>query len=253
MNISIRPAQVARAIALMAVMFAVLSLSLRLFEFLGGMHPTRKFDLDTEGNIPNYISALLLMLSAGIVGVVAYVKRTRDDRFRRHWAALACIFAFLSLDEAAALHEVMNRFFKTRLHVDGVFHYAWVVGGLAFVVLFVAFMSKFLLHLEPRFRKLLIASGALYVGGALGIEMVGAKVAANIGTLNVPYHLFATAEELCEFLGIALLIYTVLEYLANLVGEVSFSFIKQESLVLSHSEPEAARELVLDRRVAAGK
>jgi len=62
----------------------------------------RLFDLDLEANLPTWVSSLQFAAVAGCAFVLA---RFAVRRQRYGWATLSAIFAFLSLDELALLHE----------------------------------------------------------------------------------------------------------------------------------------------------
>ena len=61
----------------------------------------RKFDLDTELNVPTWFSVLLLLLAAAALGYIGVRAKHEGDRFAGHWRGLAWIFLFMSLDETA--------------------------------------------------------------------------------------------------------------------------------------------------------
>ena len=73
-----------------------------------------------------------------------------------------------------------------------------------------------MLHLPPRTRGLLLAVGALYVGGALGMEVLGALA----GPRGLAYLLASTLEEALEMVALALLLYAYLAYVRAAWGTV---------------------------------
>ena len=58
-----------------------------------------------------------------------------------------------------------------------------------------------------------VLSAAIYVGGAIGLEMVGAQIYTGGGNNSVHYLLFSSIEEVMEMLGIILVWHTNLQYL----------------------------------------
>jgi hypothetical protein len=79
---------------------------------------------------------------------------------------------------------------------------------------------RFVLHLSPPVRDRVIVAGSLYVGGALGMEMVGAYYASTISTETIRYALSALIEETMEMLGIVLFIHGLLIQLSGQAGTV---------------------------------
>jgi hypothetical protein len=81
--------------------------------------------------------------------------------------------------------------------------------------------ARFLLHLPPRTRTLFLVAGGLYVGGALGMEMVAGVLAGIPGWGTEGNLRYAVpVEELCEMLGVVMFIHVLLSYLGRRMGEV---------------------------------
>lgn len=102
-----------------------------------------------------------------------------------------------------------------------------VVPGRVFsllVLLLAVTYWRFLLHLPFRSRMLFLTSAVVYVGGALGMEMVGGWYAQNYGSGNLSYVAIATLEETLEMLGVVIFIYALLRYLAAEIGAVRLVF-----------------------------
>ena len=62
---------------------------------------------------------------------------------------------------------------------------------------------------------LFVLSGAVYVGGALGFELLGGWYASSEGVGNIQYAIITTFEELFEMLGIVFFIYSLLTYIKS--------------------------------------
>lgn len=184
-----------------------------------------EFHLDAENNIPTYFSTLLLLAVAIVAGLIARVVRERELPFYRHWVGLALIFAYISLDGFASLHERLIGPLREIFDAGGIFYFAWVIPGLVLVGLFLITYSRFFWHLPVRWKRLFAISGALYVGGALGAELIGGwyweQTPDSFGWDDV---FLTTVEEGLEMTGMALFLYTLLEYLRANVAEVRISF-----------------------------
>ena len=172
-----------------------------------------QFSLDAESNVPTYFSSLILLAASLLAGVIARGVRDRDAPFSWHWRGLALLFASLSLDEAVSLHEGLIDPVRQTLNVGGAFYQAWVIPGLVLVFAFVVAYLRFFWHLPARWKKLFALAGGLYVGGALGMEMVGGWYWTTYGEWGFGPSLLATTEEALEMGGVVVFIFALLEYL----------------------------------------
>ena len=77
---------------------------------------------------------------------------------------------------------------------------------------------KFVWALPKRTRLHFIMAGVIFLTGALGIEMLGAREADIYGYYTVIYSFLYSLEEMLEMLGIVLFIYALLSYLAQRQG-----------------------------------
>jgi hypothetical protein len=119
----------------------------------------------------------------------------------------------LALDEFAELHEQTIEPVRGVLDIEGgPLWFAWVVPAVAAVALFGIAFARFLGQLPRATRRLVSAAAILFVGGAIGVDLVGASYSAVHGELNFTYALIATVEESLEMLGVAVLVYVLLGY-----------------------------------------
>ena len=91
------------------------------------------------------------------------------------------------------------------------------------VAIFLLSYTKFLFHLPVSTKKLFIAAAALYIGGAMGVEMLGGYVASTTGQKNVSYVIVITIEESLEMLGIVVFIHALISYIKTYLGGVSWN------------------------------
>ncbi|HEX5387000.1 MAG TPA: hypothetical protein VFW66_09895 [Gemmatimonadales bacterium] len=182
-------------------------------------HPTlvRFFDADLEHNLPTWYSSAQLFLAALLLGEIAVLRRLRGATFVRHWTWLAFIFAYLATDESLVIHEQLTPFMRAHFHVHGFLYRAWVIPVGLLLVAFVLAYLPFLGHLTRRMRILFIVSGAIYVGGAMGVEMVNTELMQNVYGPAFGWRVVELAmqnvEELMEMGGIVLFVYTLLHCL----------------------------------------
>lgn len=223
--ISLSPAKVIRFLALFIGSFGIVGFGVRYARFIldrGGLWGlSRLFDLDSENNIPTWYSSTALFLCAILLGLIAHQKRQQGDRFANHWVGLSGIFAFLSLDEAASIHELFIPLGKA-LGTGGILTFFWVVPACIAVLVIGLIYWKFFLNLPFKTRRLSAISVACFLGGAIGLEMVAGYYISMHPDI-VMWHQSADwhgltlsaimiVEELMEMTGIAVLIYTLVSY-----------------------------------------
>jgi hypothetical protein len=183
----------------------------------------RQFNLDEEANLPTWYSASAILIASLLLGMIGFVKRRLREPDTRHWLWLAFIFLYLSADEAARIHE-MSEPFTQRLHFTGFFFYPWIIGGALIVLIVGLSYLRFLFRLPRDIRGLIVIAGSLYVGGALGVESIGARLDELYGFKNLKYSLVVGIEELCEMAGILIFLYALMQYAGRTIDAVAFSF-----------------------------
>ncbi len=189
-------------------------------DFVYGIVPL--FDFGMERNIPTLYSSLQLVLASSFLSVIGAKHRSNGEAYVS-WLVLAVIFLFLAIDETAEIHERLIEPFRTIFGLSGLLYFAWVIPyGVAVFVLVIAF-SRFLLRLPKETMWRFIASGVIYVTGAIGFEMLGASHFEVYGSNNVVYSILYTCEELLEMVGIALFVYALLAYISNQLQFLQFT------------------------------
>jgi hypothetical protein len=179
-----------------------------------------RFDLGFEPSIPAWLSSLGLLTCAILLGLIAIVKRRATEPFVISWTVLALLFVCLSLDEAIMIHEMVDTAMVSWFDTTGIFYFAWVLPGILFVAIVALVNIKFLLHLDRQTRLLFIASGALFVGGAIGMELFAGVVVEKYGVASVRHTAVQSVEESLEMLGVVLFIYALLKHLSQQVRSV---------------------------------
>jgi hypothetical protein len=207
---------VAAALVLLAAHLVV------VWSYLGDWRlPIRdKFYFDAENNVPTVFSGFVLLLCAIVLGWIATVVRARALPDPRHWAALGLIFALLAFDELASIHELLINPLRNAMDLPGFLRFPWVIAGVIFVALVGLAYLRFLARLPASTRWLFVLAGFLYVGGAVGMEMVGGYVFETFqenraeGDKNmVPYMIVMTLEESLEIGGALLFLHACLRHL----------------------------------------
>ncbi len=214
--------------------FVVFFLRIRLgHDFAWGVVPF--FDFESENSVPTWFSVMLLV-SASAASVLAGVQsRAFDPRQTFYWYLLAGAFCFLSLDEQAQVHELLTH----NIGGSDVFYFSWVAVYGPLALLFGVAMLRFLLLLPWRIALGFVYAGAIYVSGALGLEVVESRIADKIVHAplsrmsqaedrslhtDIPYQLAVTAEEALEMNGAMLYLAIALSYLSQVGARVEIDF-----------------------------
>jgi len=178
------------------------------------------FDFDIEGNIPTLYSAVVVLLCSGLLALIARLNWNRPGGKRYYWLGLAMLFFFLGLDEGTAIHEELSDFLEEYMVAEGALYFLWVIPyGIATVVLALLYF-RFVWQLPKATRARFIAAGLLFLGGALGFEMLSAIAADRYDYDSISYTVLYSIEEMLEMLGIVLFLYALLSHLAEETGGV---------------------------------
>ncbi len=173
------------------------------------------FDMDKENVIPAWFSGALLGACALALACISDSVRRRGGEqalFARQWQGLSMLFVFLSIDEICSLHEMMIHPLRQLLNAGGVFYFTWIIPGIIFVVVLLIAYARFLKHLEPEVRNRFLASAAIFVGGAVGIEMIGGLWGQQHGLENLTFALLVAVEESIEMMGAVLFLTSLTHY-----------------------------------------
>ncbi len=213
-------------LVLLAVVFTLIALSTigQVSKHVLG-HPQLKgfvpaFYVDLESSVPTWYSSAALGFAGLLLALIAVYAWSARDPYRLHWSALAALFVLLSIDEIAMFHELPIDGLRESLGAGGVLYYTWVIPGAVFVLVVGAAFARFLWHLPRRTRVTFVVAGIVFVGGAIGVEMISGLQADRYGEQTLGYAMIVTVEELCEMLGIVIFIHGLLDYIASRAGEI---------------------------------
>jgi len=172
------------------------------------------FDASRESNIPTLFSTLILVLAC-LLTYISYINTPRAANTRIFWKSLCLIFAFLTIDEAATIHEQFNKLRPVIGDESGYLYYAWIVPYAVVALAVGIYFIRFLTTLPARTRNLFVASGIIFVSSALGFEVLEGRVSTIYGQGNVYDKLLCAAEEFLEMSAIVLFIYALLDFLSD--------------------------------------
>jgi hypothetical protein len=177
--------------------------------------------VNAEETIPTWYSVAILLIASAWLAVIARAKRSSQDRFSIYWIGLTLLFLYLSMDEGAAIHEILADPLQKAFNTTGYLAFGWQIVAVPAIIIFGLLYLRFLFHLPPRIRNLFIVAGVTYAGGALVGDAIGANEWVS-GGITLTYLATGTLEELMEMLGVVVFIYALLSYIVDMQYAVAF-------------------------------
>lgn len=228
LSVLVQPSMVIRILGTIVVILICAGIAVSYFRsitgrsFAYGLVPA--FELYRENNIPTFFSSVLMLISAGLLGIIAISKRRRRDMYSTHWLILSIIFLCLSIDEVASLHDLLTKPLRHALNLSGILHFSWVIVGFIFVLFFMIFYLRFFFSLPSRIRYYFLISAFFLIGGAIGVELIGGYYIDIHRTWDLTYGFITTVEESFEMIGVLLFVIGLLKYIEGNISNVDFSF-----------------------------
>jgi len=176
------------------------------------------FDLNREANIPTLFEASILLFAALLLMVISVARKRTQAADQNSWRCLALIFSLLAIDEACAIHELFTAPLRESFGLGGIFYYAWVIPGMLLVAILGVRFLKWLLGLPRSTRNLFLLAAVMFIGGAIGIELIGSYVDASGSRHTLLYRLLIAVEESLEMTGVAVFIFGLLGYMRDELG-----------------------------------
>ena len=188
------------------------------------------FYVDLELNVPAFFSSLLMLVSAGLLGIISLFKFRERTSFKWHWAILAIGFLFMSFDEIIAVHErfiepVRAMFGDVQF---GVLYFAWVIPAIFLVIVIGLGFVRFLMELPRSSRTWFLLAAALFLGGAIGFELLEGQHAEIFGKDNLTYMVMTSIEEGLEMGGVIVFIGALLAYLEQGYETIQIGFAREQ-------------------------
>jgi hypothetical protein len=175
---------------------------------LGAPGPTVEiFSLSYEQNVPTWFATVLLFSCAAALASIA----SHAQKHRAAWWILSAIFLYMSLDEAIELHEHLGGL----IVADGLLFFSWVIPAAIAVVVIGAAFVPFLLALPSASRTRFIVAGAIYVGGALVMELPLGAWTSEHGDDNLTYGVIDWIEESLELAGASFFLTSLVRHRAS--------------------------------------
>ncbi len=182
-------------------------------ELLGKLKYLRHFSFNEEHSLPTWYSAILLYSAALLSLAVAHA----DRRLKGYWQGLAVLFTAMSIDESVSFHEAFITILAFLKSYSDLLYFPWVVLGIPFVLAVFVLYLPFLRRLPSPIAGRIFLAGAVYVTGALVLEIVDGVIAARHGEDSLPYITGYILEDLLEMAGMLIYLHAVFDHLRNLL------------------------------------
>ncbi len=174
------------------------------------------FNMDLELTVTAYYNSFILAFSALMLLLIAQDKKKTKDKFWKYWRFLSFGFLFLSLDEAASIHEFIANIPRHYMQITSPINFAIAILGFAVTLITLTIYFKFLMSLPSNTRMQFLVSGFVYVLGAFGAELMGGFISSVGPGWSSGYYLTEVViEESLEIIGITLFIRALILYIEN--------------------------------------
>lgn len=175
------------------------------------------FLLDAEGNVPTFFSALNLILCSLLLMLVATFTARSGGRFVGSWVLLGIGAAFVGVDEAAQIHELLDR---NPQWTGGALRgedSPWVLVYGVVALAFAMATAGLFLHLPRRYQVLFALGAGMFVAGSIGLEIIGARELTGAGKTWF-YAVVNGTEEVLEMAAVTLVNASLLSYIQSRHG-----------------------------------
>jgi len=230
-TVSIQPRLLCSVLSITAILLVGISFLLQVMKFHYGYN-IRKYqmflDVSLEQNLPTFFSTLLMFIICVYLLFIALLKRKTADRYTTKWFVLCLGFFYMSFDEGFHVHEALVGIIRPMLWDGqlGIFYYAWVIPGIFMVLLLFIYFFSLLQSLPETTKWLFVISAAVYLSGAIGMELIGGYYDELHGWNNLLYNTLSTVEEGLEMAGLILYVYALLHYQRNTIGIIQVGVAK---------------------------
>jgi hypothetical protein len=202
--------QIARISGIIGLVVIVTGAVIQAGVILNGLNaslpPLRWLDINAEQSLPAWYSSTLLAACALLTGRSAQVSA---GHLRAYWWVATGLLLFMSADESISIHEYAIWVVAPDLSLPGFLAHEWVLAGAAVAALVGVLMLPMLRLLPGRTAFGLLAAGSIYLLGAIGMELIGAKFMDDDAVWQFA---MPVPEEGLEILGLNTLLVTLLRH-----------------------------------------
>ncbi len=174
------------------------------------------FDVDEEDSFPTWYSGMILFVTSITAALNARRESVRGGALAPQWTMLGIGFLLLSIDEIAGMHETLNSSVS----------FSWTIPGAIVAAFAGGLLVPFLWKLPRAYAVRFVIAGAIYLGGALGVEVATDPYAENDALNTLAYNLWTAVEELMEMAGVLIFLEGARRLLVERPPEVSATELK---------------------------
>jgi hypothetical protein len=217
MEVTLNRRRIITLLAAATLSLIVLSVASQVYQVMSGRerYLVDMVNLDREHNIPTLFQTLSVYGISLILLWIGQSEKGADKARGRHWKVMSFAMFIAATDDILAIHEAFISPIKRLLKTGGYLHFAWVIPGALTVLILAAYFYRFFNTLPKRTRLLFYISAGVYLLGAVGLEMVGGKLATSVGKGAVSYIVTTQIEEILEMTGVLIFEYAILGYLKS--------------------------------------
>ena len=165
-------------------------------------------DINVEQSVATWWTSLMWL------ALSAYLIAAGLSAGRKMWFVLSGGALLLSLDEIMMIHESVGHLVAPFVEgASGIWASKWVLVGVPAVIICLLALLPFVRSLPRRTAVGLVASGTLFVAGAVGCEMLFGAAKTEWAWPDWAVLTLIVAEEALEMLGVASAIAVMVDYL----------------------------------------
>jgi len=223
MDISLKPKRVAMMFFIVCLIMVLGHIGGRItHHFYGRTFGFYFFDINREDSIPTFVASMGLGICSLLLFVVGYlVKRSKLSDYL-YWIGLAVFFLFMAVDETVRIHEKLGGPLREVVNPEALYDMVWLIPyGIVTIIIGIIYL-RFILRLPRETKLLFVASGLIYILGAVGFEYISGRQDALYGIADFGYQLFVILEEGLELTGTALFMFSILNHIRIQFGTVRF-------------------------------
>jgi hypothetical protein len=181
-----------RKLFLLLLFFVLILLLMHLFPSSLSCIIRNKFNLNGEANVPTWYSTVLLF-SVALSSLIIYLRGKttayNNNLWWSFWLGFSAVYCFLSLDEAACLHEIIDQY----ISIKWIFIYAPFAGMffMACVCYLIVIRND-----SKTLRNWILGGLVIYAAGGLICEAINCLLYPLSPTLQQVEHIFEEGLEL---------------------------------------------------------
>nr|KHD97420.1 hypothetical protein GY22_10555 [Kocuria polaris] len=168
-----------------------------------------KVNPGVEASTGTWVNAGLWLMTGLVAGYIALHEREH----RKSWAVVSGLGIYFSLDETVMLHEHLNGLLADFEPLQSFANFVWVIPGTVLALLIAGLLLRMVLSLPHKSRNGILAGGAVFVFGSIGVESISGFVHVQQGGGSNAYDALRIVEEALEMTGVALTLAAMLHLL----------------------------------------